>query len=191
MTEVCHAYEAGTPRTMPIPNYAWEDGAFWGNMIVSDIEAGASAWIYWNMILDERGGPWLVSPVHRDPDPNAQHPVVVINRETKKVTYTGLYYYLGHFSKFVRPGAVRVLMEGKYPGIRGLAFLSPEVKGGWHWVVELMNDRPTDAQVQVDFELNTVRRSLQLKLPAVSIMTAVWKPLPNTVGNMPVESKIE
>ncbi len=187
MTEVCHAYEAGAARTMPIPNYAWEDGAFWGNMIVSDIEAGASAWIYWNMILDERGGPWMVSPVHRDPDPNAQHPVVVINRETKKVHYTGLYYYLGHFSKFVRPGAVRVLMEGKYPGIRGLAFLSPEVKGGWHWVVELLNDRPTDAQVQVDFELNTVRRSLQLKLPAVSIMTAVWKPLPNTVGNMPVE----
>ncbi len=185
MTEVCHFYEEGKPHFTTVPNYSWEDGSFWGNMIFSDVEAGASAWVYWNMILDQRGGPWCVSPVHLDPDPNVQHAIVHINRETKKVTYTGLYYYLAHFSKFVRPGAVRVLMDGKYPGIRGLAFLSPEPEGGWHWVVELLNDRPSDVQVQVDFELNTIRRSVPLTLPAASITTAVWKPLPNTLGNMP------
>jgi hypothetical protein len=43
-------------------------------------EAFASAWIY----LEEKGGPWLVSPIH---DPNIQHPVVIINRENAfKVT---------------------------------------------------------------------------------------------------------
>ena len=187
MTEVCHVYEAGKPHAMPLPNYAFEDGAFWGNMIVSDLEAGASAWIYWNMVLDQKGGPWMVSPVHRDPDSNVQHPVVIIDRKTKKVSYTGLYYYLAHFSRFVRPGAVRVLMEGKYPGIRGVAFLSPDLKGGWQWVVELLNNRPADAPVQVYFELHTIHRSLQLTLPAKSITTAVWKPLPNTVGNLPPE----
>ena len=185
MTEVCHFYEEGKPHTTPIPNYAFEDGAQWGDMIVSDIEAGASAWVYWNMILDQQGGPWMVSVVHRDPDPNVQQPLVVIDRKTKKVSYTGLYYYLAHFSKFVRPGALRVLMDGKYPGIRGVAFLSPEREEGWHWVVELLNDRPADTPVQVDFELNTVHRSLQLTLPAISITTCVWKPLPNTLGNLP------
>jgi glucosylceramidase len=103
MTEVCHAYEAGTPRSMVLPRTDFEDGDFWGNQIVSDLEAHASAWIYWNMILDEKGGPWLVSPIHGNPDPNVQHPVVIVDRHTKKVTYTGLYYYLAHFSKFVRP----------------------------------------------------------------------------------------
>jgi glucosylceramidase len=187
MTEVCHVQEGTRPHDPPLPDYAFDDGAFWGNMIVSDIEAGASAWIYWNAILDQKGGPWMVSEVHRDPDPNVQQPVVIIDRNTKKVSYTGLYYYLAHFSKFVRPGAVRVLMEGNYSGLRGVAFLSPERDGAWHWVVELLNDRPTDTPVQVYFELNTIHRSLDLTLPAVSITTCVWKPLPNTLGNLPPE----
>ena len=48
--------------------YDFEDGDFWGNEILTDLEFHASAWIYWNMILDEKGGPWLVSPVHHDPE---------------------------------------------------------------------------------------------------------------------------
>jgi hypothetical protein len=54
-------------------------------------------------------------------------------------------------------------------------------------VVELLNDRPADTPVQVYFELNTIHRSLDLTLPAVSITTCVWKPLPNSVGNLPPE----
>ena len=57
MTEVCHAYEAGTPKTMVLPNRDYADGDFWGTQIFKDLESGASAWIYWNMILDEKGGP--------------------------------------------------------------------------------------------------------------------------------------
>ncbi len=185
MTEVSHVQEPKAARSAPLPRHDFEDGALWGNMLVSDIEAGASAWIYGNLILDERGGPWLVSPEHRAPDPNARQPVVIINRETGQVSYTGLYYYLAHFSKFVRPGAQRVLLEGKFPGVRAVGFLSPETDGEWHWVVELLNNLPRDAQIQVDFDLNWIRRSLQLTLPAHSITTCVWKPLPHTLGNLP------
>jgi glucosylceramidase len=64
------------------------------------------------MILDQEGGPWLTSPQHGDPDNNHQHPVVIINRNSKEVTYTGLYYYLAHFSKFVKPGAYRINCAG-------------------------------------------------------------------------------
>jgi glucosylceramidase len=169
-----------------LPRFSFQDGACWGNMIVSDLKAGASAWIYGNMILSQHGGPWLTSSVHHDRDPNPQQPVVVIDRRTGKVTYTGIYYYLEHFSKFVRPGAIRVLFDGKFPGLRGVAFLSPEPTGGWHWVVELLNNRQASAQVQVDFEVDWIRTSFRLTLPAVSITTCVWKPLPNTVGTMSI-----
>jgi O-glycosyl hydrolase len=87
MTEVCYAYEAGTPKSFSLPRYEFEDGDFWGTQIFNDLEAHASAWIYWNMILDEKGGPWSVSYVHGNPDPNIQHPVVIIDRQTKKITY--------------------------------------------------------------------------------------------------------
>ena len=53
------------------PVYEFSDGEFWGNMIMNDMKNWVSGWIYWNMILDQDGGPWLVSPEHGDPDPNS------------------------------------------------------------------------------------------------------------------------
>ncbi len=113
-TEVCYAMPNNVPPNGPskLPVYEFSDGEYWGNMIMNDMKNWASAWIYWNMILDEKGGPWLISTVHGDPDNNKQHPIVIINRTTKKVSYTGLYYYLSHFGKFVRPGARRIECTG-------------------------------------------------------------------------------
>jgi glucosylceramidase len=168
MTEVCYAYEAGTPKSMALPVYAFEDGDFWGKQIFSDLESGTSAWIYWNMILDEKGGPWAISPIHGNPDPNVQHPVVIINRQTKQVSYTGLYYYLTHFSKFVRPGAVRVQTAGTLDGVRAISFLGPDGK----LISELMNSRKDDVEITLRFR----RRTARIVLPAISITSAVWNP---------------
>jgi glucosylceramidase len=166
MTEVCYAYEAGTPKSLALPVYDFADGDFWGQQIFHDLENYASAWIYWNAVLDEKGGPWSVSYIHGNPDPNVQHPVVIINRKTHQVTYTGLYYYLAHFSKFVRPGAVRIETTGEYPGVRAVSFLSPEGKT----VSELMNSRKEDVKVVIVAK----GRALPLTLPAISITTAIW-----------------
>jgi glucosylceramidase len=166
MTEVCHAYIIGEPKSMPMPRYDFEDGDLWGNMIMSDLEAGASAWIYWNMITDEKGGPWLVSVVHGDPDPNAQHPVVIVNRQTHQVSYTGLYYYLAHFSKFVRPGDYRVETRGGAEKVRCMAFKSPQ--GGV--IVQLLNSGAQPAQVQIEWHDKT----LPVNLPGTSISTLMW-----------------
>ncbi|MFB3922457.1 MAG: glycoside hydrolase family 30 beta sandwich domain-containing protein [Terriglobia bacterium] len=166
MTEVCWAYEAGAPANVKLPRYDWEDGDFWGNQIFSDLQAGAAAWIYWNTILDEKGGPWAISPIHGNPDPNVQHPIVIINRGTKQVTYTGLYYYLAHFSKFVRPGAVRVGVSGGEKGVRAVAFKTPE--GGF--VAEVMNSNKSDVAATLEWD----GRALHMKLPALSITTCNW-----------------
>jgi glucosylceramidase len=166
MTEVCYAYEAGTPKSFALPRYDFADGDFWGQQIFNDLENHASAWIYWNAVLDEKGGPWSVSYIHGNPDPNIQHPVVIINRQTHQVTYTGLYYYLAHFSKFVRPGAVRIQTVGDHPGVRVMSFKTPDGK----IVAELMNSRKQD----MDVAIVANGRTLPLKLPAISITTAIW-----------------
>jgi glucosylceramidase len=167
MTEVCHAYETGlVPRTVALPRRDYEDGDFWGNQIFNDLESGASAWIYWNMILDEGGGPWLVSEIHRDPDPNEQHPVVIVDRTRKEVTYTGLYYYLSHFSRFVRPGAVRVGVSGSVDGVRCLAFEARD----HGMVAQLLNSRKEPARTGLEWH----GRFLSVELPALSIATYLW-----------------
>ena len=167
MTELCYDHEGvETPKSMVLPRYDFEDGDFWGKQIFGDLEASASAWIYWNMVLNERGGPWSVSVVHGNPDPNEQQPVVIINQKTKKVTYTGLYYYLAHFSKFVRPGSVRLQTVGDAEGVRVMSFEAPHNK----IVTELLNSNKSSASVNLSFRGNV----LHLELPAVSITTAMW-----------------
>jgi glucosylceramidase len=166
MDELCYAYEAGYPKRKKLPIREFADGDRWGNIIFSDLEAGASAWLYWNAILDETGGPWAVSPVHGNPDPNVQHPVVIINKTTHEITYTGTYYYLAHFSKFVRPGATRLQTTGKARGVRVMSFLAPN--GGI--VAQVLNSNRSDSP------LNLLHRgrTLRITAPARSISTVLW-----------------
>jgi glucosylceramidase len=166
MTEICYAYDASTPPSMPLPRYDFVDGDFWGNQIVSDLEAGASAWIYWNMILDQNGGPWLLSPIHGDGPENIQHPVVIIDREKKQVTYTGLYYYLAHFSKFVRPGSVRVETTGRKRHVRVIAFR----RADGTLVAQVLNSQHHPASVEIGWR----GRTLRLDLQPLSITTCLW-----------------
>jgi len=166
MTEVDHSYGTDTPRSKPLPRYDFEDGDFWGNQIISDLESGASAWIYWNMILDEMGGPYLLSEIHRDDAKNYQHPVVIINRKTKRITYTALYYYLAHFSKFVRPGAFRIRCRNAIPKVRCAAFKSPQGA----ITTEIVNSRKQSITVR----LRWGKKTLQPRLPSLSITSLVW-----------------
>lgn len=166
MDELCYAYEAGYPKNKKLPIYEFEDGDVWGNIIFNDLEAGTSAWLYWNAILDETGGPWAVSPVHGNPDPNIQHPVVIINKQTHEITYTGTYYYLAHFSKFVRPGAVRVQTVGAFPKVRVMSFRTPE--GGI--VAQVLNSNPQPTDVSLVYN----GRTLNINVPALSISTLAW-----------------
>lgn len=166
MDEICYAYEAGYAKDKKLPIYDFDDGDAWGNVIFSDLEAGTSAWIYWNAILDETGGPWAVSPVHGNPDPNIQHPVVIVNKTTHEITYTGTYYYLAHFSKFVRPGAVRAQTTGAAKGLRVMAFKTPEAG----MVAQVLNSNPNDAEVNLVHAGHTLRMSAKAR----SITSVLW-----------------
>src|SRR5215813_263042 len=157
MDELCYAYEAGYPKHKQLPIKEFADGDRWGDIIFSDLEAGTSAWLYWNAILDETGGPWAVSPVHGNPDPNVQHPVVIINKITHEITYTGTYYYLAHFSKFVRPGALRLQTTGKAQGLRVMSFLTPD--GGI--VAQVLNSNSSDSSINLLNKGHTVHYAAQ------------------------------
>jgi glucosylceramidase len=55
------------------------------------------------MVLDRQGGPnwfknWCVAPV-------------IVDAENDEVYFTPLYYVMAHFSKFMRPGAVKIGCE--------------------------------------------------------------------------------
>jgi glucosylceramidase len=124
------------------------------------------------MILDENGGPWLVSEHHGNPDFNAQQPVVVVNRKDKTVHYNALYYYLSHFSRYVRPGFVRIGTYENIDGIRAIAFLSPENK----IILQVLNSTGQNK----DIKIRVNNKQAGLTIPAGSINTLIWQ---NNINN--------
>jgi glucosylceramidase len=167
MTEVCYVTEKLFPKDGPkkSPVFEFSDGEFWGNMIMNDMKNWISGWVYWNMILDQDGGPWLTSVEHGDPDPNQQHPVVIINRNTKEVTYTGLYYYLAHFSKFVKPGAYRINSTGGSSSLNTVGFINTD---STIILIVINNDDETDCKISWNNKMKIQ------KLKAHSITTIKW-----------------
>ena len=78
----------------------WPNAERYGNSMINDFNSGVVGWTDWNILLDERGGPnhvenFCFAPIHA-------------NTETGELIYTPTYYYIGHFSKFIKPGALRI-----------------------------------------------------------------------------------
>jgi len=196
MTEICYAYNGDDPncrqtRTMmnctdwprnpklapPLPRFDFIDGRIWGSRIVSDVEAGVSGWIYWNLILDMTGGPFLYSPSHADNGANLQQAVIHIDPEKGDYIVTGLFWYLAHFSKYVRPGMIRIgtRVEGSTvsgyvaEGTTGVEALS--FRNSTHIVMQVMNHDAENASVA----LRASGKMAILHLPAASITTAYWE----------------
>lgn len=79
----------------------WRYGEMYGRSMINDFNNGTVAWNDWNILLDENGGPnhvgnFCFAPVHA-------------NIKTGELTYLNSFYYIGHISKFVRPGAKRII----------------------------------------------------------------------------------
>jgi glucosylceramidase len=85
----------GGPR-----NGAWFTGERYAHNILNDLNSGCTAWFDWNIILDTQGGPNHAGNFCDAP--------VLADTGAGKLYYQSSYYYIGHFSRFIRPGAVRL-----------------------------------------------------------------------------------
>jgi len=99
---------------------AWRLGEYYGRSMINDFNDGAVGWTDWNVLLDEQGGPnhvgnFCFAPIHAD-------------TKTGELIYTNSYYYIGHFSKFVRPGARRIAASPSRSALLSTAFVNPDGK---------------------------------------------------------------
>lgn len=107
--------------------YNWDLGERYGRTMINDFNNGTVGWTDWNVLLDETGGPnhvqnFCFAPVHAD-------------TKTGKLIYTNAYYYIGHFSKFIRPGAKRIISAASRSPFLTTAFMNEDGK----MVVVVMN----------------------------------------------------
>jgi len=96
----------------------WHWGERYGTSILRDLNNGAEGWTDWNILLDETGGPnhvqnFCYAPVHGD-------------TRTGELLWMNSFYYIGHFSKFIRPGARRVVASTTTDALESTAFVNPD-----------------------------------------------------------------
>lgn len=106
---------------------AWSLGEEYGRSLINDYNNGMVGFTDWNILLDETGGPnhvqnFCFAPVHGD-------------TKTGQLIYTNAYYYIGHFSKFIQPGAKRIAATASRSQLLTTAFRNEDGKT----VVVVMN----------------------------------------------------
>jgi O-glycosyl hydrolase len=125
--------EASVESFTPEKINLWANGERYGNSMINDFNSGASGWIDWNILLDEKGGPnhvgnFCFAPIHAD-------------TKTGQLIYTPAYYYIGHLSKFIRPNARRVSTASSRSQLLSTSFINEDDK----MVTIVMN--PTDKPI--------------------------------------------
>lgn len=98
----------------------WALGERYGYSMINDFNAGTCAWTDWNVLLDETGGPNHVGNFCFSP--------IIGDTRTGKLIYTNIYYYLGHFARFVKPGARRVAASASRDKLSTTAFVNADGK---------------------------------------------------------------
>ncbi len=137
----------------------WPNAERYGRSMINDFNNGTVAWTDWNILLDETGGPNHVknlcfAPIHAD-------------TRTDDLIYTPSYYYIGHFSKFIRPGAKRVSTVSSRSILEATSFRND----GGKMVTLIMNS--TDEKIR--YQMYVESKSVSMEILPHSMQTLVYK----------------
>ncbi|MFZ4543170.1 MAG: glycoside hydrolase family 30 protein [Saprospiraceae bacterium] len=133
------------PKYAPVNRYATD--------IIGCLNNWVDGWVDWNMVLDRQGGPnwfknWCTAPVIVDP-------------EKDEVYFTPLYYTMAHFSKFIRPGAVKIACKIENESVIATAAKNPD----GNIAVVIFN--PTDEKYTIEIILNKQKKLISISSKAL------------------------
>ena len=138
------------PKYKPVFRYARD--------IIGGLNSWFVGWVDWNIVLDDKGGPnhannWAVAPV-------------LVKPETDEIYYTPLYYVMNHFSKFIRPGALRINAKTENSDLMVTACLNPDNS----IVVEVFN--PTE--YKISYSVKVEDKAVKLDIPGNALQTVIF-----------------
>jgi glucosylceramidase len=136
----------------------WKHAERYGRSIINDFNQGTVGWTDWNILLNQKGGPnhvgnYCFAPIHGD-------------TENGSLIYTPTYFYLGHFSKFIRPGAKRISTVSSRSHLLSTSFINED--GSMVNVVMNQSDEAIDYKLYVGDAT-----AISMTIPAHAIQTAV------------------
>jgi glucosylceramidase len=138
-------------------NY-WPNAERYGRSMIIDFNNGTVGWTDWNLLLDETGGPnhknnLCFAPVHA-------------NTKTDELIITPSYFYIGHFSKFIRPHARRVSTVASRSQLLTTSFLNKD--GKMATIVLNQSDQ------KIKYNLYVGSKVSELEIPPHAIETLIY-----------------
>ncbi|MFK7813047.1 MAG: glycoside hydrolase family 30 beta sandwich domain-containing protein [Maribacter sp.] len=136
----------------------WSNAERYGNSLINDFNNGTVGWTDWNILLDETGGPNHVgnlcfAPIHAD-------------LRTNELIYTPSYYYLGHFSKFIKPNAYRISTTTSRSTIESTSFRNED--GTIVTVVMNITDQP------IAYKIFVADAEVSIEIPAHAMQSIIY-----------------
>ncbi|WKV11402.1 glycoside hydrolase family 30 protein [Marivirga harenae] len=136
----------------------WPNAERYGNSMINDFNSGTAAWTDWNILLDENGGPnhvgnFCFAPIHAD-------------LQTGELIKTPSYYYIGHFSKFIQPGAKRISTTASRSMLEATTFQNEN--GQMATVVMNSTDE------EINYQLYVGKQKSKLTIQAHAMQTIVY-----------------
>ncbi|MCR5153527.1 MAG: glucosylceramidase [Lachnospiraceae bacterium] len=125
--------------------------------ILGNLNAGTTGIIDWNLLLDAKGGPNHVGNFCAAP--------VMLTEDAKDFEKRLSYYYIGHFSKYIKAGAVRLLVSRFSDDLESTSFENPD--GG---LVTVILNRKDYGNA---FSLNDGEKTCRFEIPAHCILTVL------------------
>ena len=135
----------------------WFTGERYGRNMIGDLNNWTRGYLDWNLVLNEIGGPNHVGNYCDAP--------IIADTKEGKLHYNSSYYYIGHFSKYIKPGARRISWETELDELDIIAFENPDGS----IVLVVMNE--TDREQE--FILQQADSGVEIKSQAHSIKTLI------------------
>ena len=118
-----------------------------------------NGWVDWNLVLNTQGGPnwfknWCVAPV-------------IVDTEKDEVYFTPLYYVMAHFSKFMRPEAIKIGCTINHSEVMATAVQNPDGS----IAIALFN--PTEEKFNIS--INLKKEVKQITIDSKALQTIIIK----------------
>lgn len=135
----------------------WGRGETYGLDIISDLNHWSSGWVDWNLVLDTTGGPNHLGNLCDGP--------IIVDPAKDSYFLQPSFYFMGHFSKFIQPGARRI-SSSVLGSLHAVAAVNPDGTT----VLVVLNIDNTDTA----FTLKAGGRVASSVIPAHSIQSLKW-----------------
>jgi len=136
----------------------WETGVRLAKNMIIDLNNWTNGWTYWNLLLDENRGP-------RHAGGLGGTSIVTANTTTGELLFNPPFYYFGHFSRFIKPGAKRIACTSNNDDFLATAFVNPDGQV----VVVILNLKEKNQLFQLWLDGKVVK----YECPAHAIITMV------------------